>query len=241
MAFTMHIPPVFVIHVEGETLREQWIRSQLQRQQLEAAFMLAGNKEEITEDVLSRYFFGKMHRVSNATSCAWKHIMVYEKMVRENIPLALVLEDDIELYENFGVLFPRILKEISVRGLKNILVSCEESLLIYVRGSEREKNTVLYPAWRGRLTGAYLVDQEAAASMLTYLKDHKTDQPIDWFHNVCAEKGVIRIWWSHPTMACQGSLSGKMESLIDNKKTGRFRRWSFSLQRFYKRLVYHIR
>lgn len=241
MASLPQIPPLFVIHVKGETRREQWIRSQLLRNGLEAEFMLAGNKDEITEEVLSRYFFGKMHRVTNATSCAWKHIMVYEKMVRENIPLALVLEDDIELYRNFGTVFPRILSEISIRGLKNVLVSCEESLLIYVKGSEREKNTVLYPAWRGRLTGAYLVDYEAAVSMLAYLQEHKTDQPIDWFHNICAEKNMIRIWWSHPAIACQGSLSGKMGSLIDDKKTGWSRQWSFRLQRFYKRLIYRIR
>lgn len=42
--------------------------------------------------------------------CAYAHKSVYEKMLRENIPYALVLEDDVLLHDNFRVVLEKITK-----------------------------------------------------------------------------------------------------------------------------------
>jgi len=76
---------------------------------------------------------------------------------------------------------------------------------------------------------------------LDEISANKCHLPIDWFHNYCSRKGLIQIYWAHPTIATQGSLNGKLRSTIDGKKTGIIKIIVFSLSRMYKKLLYSLR
>jgi hypothetical protein len=101
--------------------------------------------------------------------------------------------------------------------------------------------TLLYKKLLGRTTGAYIIDLDFAQSLVQEVLANKCNLPIDWFHNYCSSKDLIHIYWAHPVLSTQRSLNGKLSSMIDNKKTGRFRVLTFRLSRFYKRLLYKLR
>lgn len=205
-------------------------------------FVHAGDIKDITSAVHAAYFGGELNEIGPAVSCAYKHILAYQNALTvTDQTLFLVLEDDIFLHDGFCARLAAIKAEIERRGLTNLLVSLEESSLTYVNGSERKADQLLYAKRTGRMTGAYLFDKQAAQSLLAEIEANKCKRPFDWFHNECAQSGVIAMYWAHPCLAVQGSLNGKIKSLIDDKSSGSWKVWSFALQRAYKKLLYSLR
>ncbi|UCH82237.1 MAG: glycosyltransferase family 25 protein [Nitrospiraceae bacterium] len=231
----------YIIHVSDAYERERYIRSQIADKNLDCSFILYGDKKDLSEEVLEKYFAGEMKTVVADTSCAFKHILSYEEIIKQGNDIALILEDDISFYLNFNDTFDKVIKDIKQQGLRNFIVSLEDSYLKYVKGSERKKGTYVYPKSYGRTAGAYLIDLQGAKSIIDQISKNKCHLPIGWFHNHCSKNKVLNIYWSHPVMAIQGSLDGTIRSLIDNKKFGVKRVLSFKLQRLYKRLLYALR
>ena len=60
---------------------------------------------------------------------------------------------------------------------------------------------------------------------------------MDWFHNEISDKGLIKIYWCHPAIAEQQSHNGKIQSLLDEKKQGRYYRLKYFLEKMYKKKV----
>jgi glycosyl transferase family 25 len=231
----------YVIHVSDALEREVHIKTQINNKKLDYVFVNEGDKKDLYKPILEKYFTGPLCQASAATSCAYKHILAYEDMLANNTELALVLEDDIFLSENFSEALAKTILEIKRRNLQNFIVSLEDSNLRYVKGSERNKNQLLYKNNHGRMTGAYLTDRAAALKMMQEINKNKCAENIDWFHNRCSEKDIINIYWLHPTIATQGSLNGNISSLIGNKPGGLFRLLSFRLEKNYKKILWRLR
>ena len=231
----------YIIHVSDDYEREAHVKSQLEGKDLDTTFILEGDKKDLTEDVLSTYFTGNRKNVSNSTSCAYKHILAYEKIIENKDDFALVLEDDIVSYRGFSKNLIKFVNEIKKDDLKNFIISLEDSMLVYIKRSERIKNKFIYPKERGRYAGAYLIDYDAASNILQLIDEEKCAIPIDWYHDDCGKKGVLNIYWSQPTIAVQNSHIGSMATLLDKKTSGVFRMLSFYAQKAYKRLLYNLR
>lgn len=231
----------YVIHVKSALERERHIKKQLSNVGLTAQFILEGDKSDLTKKVLDEHFSGNRKNVSNSTSCVYKHILAYKEIVENKIEIALILEDDIFFYKNFQPLFNKIIQEAKKENYQSFIISLEDSLLEYVKRSERIKNKYTYPKKYGRMAGAYLIDYKAAKSILDEILDNKCHLPMDFFHNSHAKKGKLNIYWSQPTIAIQGSLKGNIPTLLDDKSSGFSRVISFFLQKWYKRMIYNFR
>lgn len=231
---------IYVIHVKAAYDREKHMLKQFNEKNInDYKFILDGDIDDISEEKLNRLFTSK--EVTATISCAYKHYLAYKEIVENNLKYALILEDDIYLENNFNSIFNKIEEEIKENNLKNYIISLEDSNLRYVKGSERRKKQYLYKNKEGRLTGAYIIDFLAAKNIIDEIEKNKCHLPIDWYHNLCSSKGIISIYWSHPTIAIQGSLMGKTKALIGTKKYGFLRICNFFLQRIYKRILYKCR
>jgi glycosyl transferase, family 25 len=231
----------YIIHVSDAYVREKHMQQQLAKFTCNAEWVVEGDMKDLDADILQQYFSDELKSISPATSCAYKHILAYNKLLSTNEPYALILEDDIFLGTNVEALLQTIVEELSRDKLKNVLISLEDSNLRYVKGSQRKSGQYLYPEKKGRMAGAYLIDREAAEALLSLMQRQKCHLPIDWFHNFAAENGAIQIYWAHPTCATQGSLNGRLPTSIDDKTSGRWRRISFSMQRIYKKYLWKLR
>ena len=227
----------FVIHVRGNRQRELHISSEMSRHNIKYEFILDGNMEDITEKLLEKYFTGEMKKVSPRASCALKHFFVYEKMIEENIPVALVFEDDIELYDSFQNVFESSVSEARKENLENFIISYESSTQNFISNSEAVSGKYLYRKSHGRCAGAYLLNLNAAKTILQYAYHEKCGTVLDWFHNEFSDKGLLGIYWCHPPVAEQQSHNGKVFSLLDEKKQGYFYRVKFFLQKKYKEKI----
>lgn len=122
---TSFLDHVFVIHVsEGYEERRHHIDKHLpERGIANFEYMLRGDIKDLTPEVKAKYFTGndKLPELS----CAYKHILVYEEMVKRGIERALVLEDDAFLANDTLAQLQRVDEE--MRDEVNFIVNIEHS------------------------------------------------------------------------------------------------------------------
>lgn len=226
----------YVIHVRGNKARENYIRNELKKFNIDFEFILEGNMEDMTDDDLTKYFRDDFKTVSPRTSCTIKHFYAYERMVENNVPVALIFEDDIELFSSFPGVFDKSLKE-AAEMRESFVISYESSTRDFISKSEEIPGRVLYHKPIGRCAGAYLIDLAAAQRILEYGNRTKVNFCMDWVHNELSDKGALKIYWCHPAIAEQQSHNGKIQSLLDEKKQGAYYRLKYFLEKTYKHKV----
>lgn len=234
----------YVIHVSTNEMRYKHMLGQLEKHACLAdySFVKEGDIKDIGPELHQQFFGGELNEIGPAVSCAYKHLLAFQDALRfEDSNLFLILEDDIYLYRNFCKHLKKIVEEVERRKLVNMVISLEESTVVYVKGSERKRGQILYEKDSCRTTGAYIIDRAAIVSLLTEVEQNKCNRPFDWFFNECVEAGLIHTYWTHPCFAVQGSLNGKMKSLIDGKPVGQKKVWQFRLHTAYKRFLFSIR
>ena len=128
-----------------------------------------------------------------------------------------------------------------IGGLKptqdNALINFENSTLQIVPPSEQVKGQYLYEASKNRCAGAYYINKNLANSITQYRIKYKCNKIIDWYHNELIDTIGLQNYWCHPPIVEQGSLNGKMQSIIDDKKYGPVREITWKISRFYKHKI----
>jgi glycosyl transferase family 25 len=226
----------FIIHVRGNKERKQHIENELASTPFEYELIEGGNIEDLEKDTLAKYFTGDMLKPAPNTSCAFKHLLAYEMIVKNQLPYASIIEDDIVFTSKFNSIFHQATAEIEREKLNTFVISYEESLHLFIRRSEEQKGRFLYKKNKSRFAGFYMVDFEAAKLMLAQAQQNKIGCPIDWWHNELINKGLLNVYWCHPTISRQQSHNGRFASLIDDTPHGLLRIITYNLKIFYKRI-----
>lgn len=237
---------VIVIHVRGQIEREAFMQKQLDELGWPFHYVLEGDVADLTPAILNRYFLndGKpetMYGQFPRTSCAYKELLAYEYIIKNNLEGALILEDDIRLFREFPIVFLKSMKEYQDE-YSNLpfIANYEESSLMLIPRSRRRKDKILYQVSRDRYTGCYFVNREAAQAIIDYTLQHKCDLPLDRYHTKLIDLGLINYFWSHPCLACQCTADGSMPTLIPTKPRP-WKRLKWFYKRLYKHLLYHFR
>jgi glycosyl transferase family 25 len=111
---------ILVIHVKGNEDRRQFIQQQLDTLGFPCHYILDGNVEDLTPEILDRYFADDgrqdtMHGRFPRTSCAYKHLLAMQYIIDHRLDGALVVEDDLRIYRNFKPLFHQSMEEYETR------------------------------------------------------------------------------------------------------------------------------
>jgi glycosyl transferase, family 25 len=200
-------------------------------------FVTDGDISNFNEPLLSQYFVKNIKSMirEGAISCTLNHFFCYKKIIEENIPLALIFEDDLFLLGDFKKNLTKIVEEASLLE-PGFIVSLENSTLEFPRMRDVRKNKFLYPGQTQRCTGGYLIDRTAATNGINHLKQIKCDTIIDLWHTQLIQQKMVKMYWAHPPIVEQGSHNGRMPSTIyDRGKKFRRIRWLF--QKYYKMYV----
>ncbi len=235
--------PTLVIHVAKFKDRAESIERQMRATRMDFHYILEGDMEDINDDVLSRYFKDgrdNMYRVSPITSCALKHLYAYEYILANGLPGALILEDDAVLGNDFMPLYEQSLGEYEERySTQPVIISYENSALVFVPRSKRMKGQMLYPGNKDRYAGGYFINGLAAKAILDDVHKNKCELAIDGYHNELLHRGVIGYLWCHPTIIEQGTVTGRFCSSLSADDWMQKLRWTLKLA--YKRLLYYFR
>lgn len=225
-AANLDVDRVYVIHVrKGAEDRAASIERQLALLGIEFEYVLDGDRDQLTPELIARWFRAPMAAATAETSCAFKHLTACERIVRDGRDAALVLEDDIVLPAHFVEALNRSIRELRTRADATpgmAYVSLEntglETFIPPVGGQ------TLVRADHGRAAGAYWLSRGTAERILHHAERERLQEPVDHFLNRLARTGEMQVWWRHPAIAEQGSHNGMFSSLLVPGRGGPVRR-----------------
>jgi glycosyl transferase, family 25 len=235
------IDGIYIIHAKkGYEMHEKRARQLFEKNDLEFEFVTDGDPSCFTDELLNKYFSDDIGQIlkEGILSCTLNHILSYEKMVKHNNRYALVFENDPFFIGDFTKQIEKIAKEADSLP-PGFIISLENTTLEFPRFKDLKPGRLLYPARAGRCAGAYLIDLEGAKKILEDLKTTKCKQVIDWWHNAMIDRGVIKMYWTHPPITEQGSHNGLLSSTISTQSKSVRRRISWLAQKYYKTYITH--
>lgn len=235
---------VLVIHAKHLTDRLAHMERQLQDWPGDVTYILDDDKNELTDEIINKYFVPgcELYNKSGATSCAVKHLKACEYIVSHQLEGALVLEDDIVLRPRFREDFEKTIEEYRQHDAgQPILISYEDSSLLFIPRSRRKAGQWLYEAPHGRVrfNGGLYINQQAARAIVEDVRVHRCDAAVDHYYMHLYDKGLVQFLWCEPCLATQGSFSGTFVSSMGQIRSLEGLRWR--LKYVYKRLIYWFR
>lgn len=237
--------PVLVAHVKhGFEDRRRSIERQFTELGMPFEFMLDGDISDIDAELSARWF-DPGFPLGPQQSCACKHLLMYQRIVKAGWAGALILEDDILLLEGFAPVFEASLQELRRRNeavLGTAWISYENTGHVVPPRREIKQGQMLYRSMTTRCTGAYYIGCTAAAALLHEASTRKVDKAIDcWVEDmVPLLPDRLQIYWCHPAIAEQGSMNGRFDSMDSRRRAGVWRRLKWKMDRLYKRFRFRF-
>jgi GR25 family glycosyltransferase involved in LPS biosynthesis len=206
--------PIFVIHYTPLTHRKQHILGQLADHGLQAEFITQHDREDITD-----FTFFDTSKINPASiSNLLKHVEIYRKMIANNIPYAIVLDDDVYLAKDFN----KIMNE-TIKNLPSTFDICYMGDIcgFHIEKTTSDTNVYLksnaaghvfaganYNYAMGASRGpAYLLTNACARKIMSMFVPGYNIRCLGhdhWMNDVAREKD-LKVYWSEPTFVCGGS------------------------------------
>ena len=195
---------VFVINLEQSHDRRVFMEKQLAALNLDAEFFPAVDGRLLPEDEIarvsdrrwfSRYVGREMTR--SDMGCSLSHIYLYRKMVDENIPCALILEDDVWMTPSLVPLLRELERDIDQLPCDVVLLS---ECITSTKNIWRRGYYFMSPVVYALFTHAYVVSLRGARRLMNNL--YPVALPADawnWLHR----HRLVRIAAIHPVLATQ--------------------------------------
>lgn len=193
---------VFVINLERDKARRAHMENVLKKIHIHAEFVSAVDGKTLTSQAREAYDQKKALRVygvemlDNELGCYLSHYRIFERIVRENIPVALIFEDDVEIDSNLPSIVNELVLEaepqwrvVRLHSMRSKVVDPKtgqfegEIVKTLQHGALFKLNTHTLGA------GAYLISQAGAKQMLEYGK--KIFMPIDQTMDRFWENGIV--------------------------------------------------
>lgn len=208
--------PSYVIHVKkGYEDRERSIVEQFSRLDMPFEWVLDYDIPDINQEVVDRYKYHGQKLGPAEISCSLKHIAAWERIAAGKSDGAFVFEDDVLIdIKRFKKLALAAIEEFYT-GLKKVgYISLGDGCAMYVPWTKTRKSQILYPAEQVRATDSYWITKETARMRLAWIDEHGFKLPADHLINKIDNEMEIPILWMVPTVATQGSHTGRFASQI---------------------------
>ena len=167
---------IFVINLERSTTRRAFMKQQLDAQQLDYEFIKAVDGAVLTEEYLAQVCnfeeLGKYpHQLRRGVyGCQLSHYNVYQKIVADDLPYALIMEDDVTVDPSFSVVLAELALQIKPKEI--ILLFSQNNYMPTVLSTVNavilpENHLLTYPitVWAFGSAAGYIIGRDAAQSM----------------------------------------------------------------------------
>lgn len=198
----MEVPPVFVINLARDTARRDHMRAALGRVGLDGEFVAAVDGRTLTpadramvDQARTKLVYGN-DLLDNEIGCYLSHYRLWQRMIDQNIEVALILEDDLEISPDLPALVGELLADPDPPWLVVRLDSLRTQL--HTPPSRRFTGRPVRQLAHGTLfqldvhvlgLGAYLIRREAARRMLAH--GRRIFMPIDQTMDRFWENGLV--------------------------------------------------
>lgn len=237
----------FIISLPKDKNRRAHLEGQLQKLHMPFSVMTAVHGASLPADELeASYDRKKAVRLFNREmskgeiGCALSHVAVYRKMVTENIPYALVMEDDANILDNnLSTTLSKLAQTYSEQTPVAVLLSHAER---YDGNKKIElgNGQCVFDAYRGVCAHGYFVTKAAAEILVRNLYPvYVVADKWEYFQENFIEVKALVPYSIGLTSA---SLSSSIEAMgVRAKKIVNGRNYTYYIRRSFKQLLFNVR
>lgn len=210
------LPRIFVITLPGSSDRQQAIAAQLARHRLSFDWLEGVNGRALDAPTRDRVYSepraigeGGRPLSPGEIGCALSHQKIYQRMLEQDLPLVLVLEDDAALDADFAARLDEICAEVDWQTVDLLLLSHIQKYTAWGARPVATNRQLVKPlvAYNGN---GYLLTRRGAERLLAQLRP--VYQPADcWNHlrqlGVLQMRGIVPYLINHSPLA-ENSLIG---------------------------------
>lgn len=197
---------IFVIHYNKLIDRKKHILNQFEKYNITDYEFIDIDRDELDKYDLS--IFGDIPNSHKAIGLS--HIYTY-KEIRDKYDEALILEDDIILCDDFINIFNRYLKQLPPTYDMCFFSACHN---LNIPSQEIIHDKFIYEksldGGSTRTLACYLVSKKCAIKLCDYIDNinYKINLPSDHWLNIVAKDINLKMYWTEPTIAIQGTETG---------------------------------
>lgn len=233
------IDHIYVLNVKKFTERRAFMEKQLANVGLQAEFIFDWDADDLTDEIIDRYFAKDNNLSAAQKSCALKHITAFQKIVENNSAFALILEDDAVFAKDFSLGLQRALAQ-SEQFLDDKVIYIGSGGNFFTPKSQRKPGQYLYPGKRGRFTDSYIIDSATAQKRLNWIMTYKINEPIDnQFDKIDKQLGIKIVWLEAPVVE-QGSKNGLFASTIESAPPTWLQKLLFNFEKLKRKYIYQL-
>lgn len=216
----------FVISLKDSKDRQKSILDQCKRLGIEPVFISAVYGRNLTGSEVYQYsnqkkakqLFGR-ELLLGEIGCALSHKRIYQKIIDENIPYAVILEDDVVIKEGFNeavklILALDIIWDLILLGHNKGFKKGKEigSIKSFWSDIELDNKFTIGRVVKGGLgTFGYIISNSGAKKLLEYLNFEKIMFPID---KITSNSKIINTYGLFPSIV---TVDMKFDSMIENE------------------------
>ena len=223
------VDAVFVLSVKSFRDRIAHIESELSQHGIAFEWIFEHDADELTAELIESTF-APSDMGPPQQSLVLKHIETWKRCVARGYRRVLVFEDDAMLASNFSHVFGAAMRAADeIEQPYMIYLGCGDNNYVrkYVRPAQRSESVLVRTDLALPATDATVLDKRAARLRLEYVAKHKLTRPADWLmREADAAMGVAHYWLGEPIVE-QGSMNGRFASVLDRKRIGRGRAWTW--------------
>ena len=219
------VDAVFVLSVRSFHDRIAHIEAELQRHGIAFEWIFEHDAAQLAPELIDSTF-APSDMGPPQQSLVLKHIETWERCVAQGYRRVLVFEDDALLAPDFARVFGAAMQAADrIEQPYMIYLGCGDNK--YVSPAQRSGSVLVKTNLPLPATDAIVVDQRAARLRLEYVGRQKITRPADWLmREADAAVGVAHYWLAEPIVE-QGSMTGRFTSVLDRKRIGRSRAWTW--------------
>lgn len=236
---TKQLDHVYVLNVKKFTQRRIFMEKQLAKAGLQAEFIFDWDADELTDEIIDRYFAKNNNLSAAQKSCALKHITALQKVAESSSATALILEDDAVFAKEFSLGLQRALTQ-GEQFSDDKVIYIGSGGNFYTPKSQRKPGQYLYLATRGRFADSYIINSATAQKRLDWIMTHKVSEPIDnQFEQIDQQLGIEIVWLEDPVVE-QGSKNGLFDSTLEPAPPTWVQNLLFNFEKLKRKYIYQL-
>ncbi|KTL62574.1 beta1,4-galactosyltransferase waax [Photorhabdus laumondii subsp. laumondii] len=164
---------IFIVNLKKDVERKKSIQYQAEKLDLSVEFIKAVNGRELSQDEIKLLCpdFDKSSMTLGELGCSLSHLKIYEKMIKENIQLALIMEDDAEIGRDIREILDFLITIDNKKPYKpNIFLLSKVNEYMDTFKKPLIKDYHLVSVIDAALTHGYVINKSAAKRLLDFLR-----------------------------------------------------------------------
>jgi len=210
MKLPSEVIPKFIISLDKNKERQDYLKKEVYPKLTNYFKCTAFDAElddanEILKDnniFLTDTFYDKCSE--GQLGCFLSHFQLWKYIIKSNIDLAIVLEDDVKIYNNFNKIIDTIYENLPVKfDYVHLFIHPDKQNIQYLEGKDGD----IIPAEDNFGTVAYIISLRGAKRLVKLTELLKIQAPVDRQINFCIQHNFIKAFMiKKPFLLTQGEI-----------------------------------